>query len=126
MSDVFRDLRAHRWQAFTSVPHHPSDAIGEYRQQSATVASLRAGMLLKAANELSLDLTSSVMFGDRDSDLQAARAAGVPRRVMLATDGFGEVAGKRPPASSPTVTGASTKRLKCRFVKQLMAPTTAG
>ena len=32
------------------------------------------------------------MFGDRASDLEAARAAGIPTRVLLATDGAGEPA----------------------------------
>jgi histidinol phosphatase-like enzyme len=49
-------------------------------------------MLLKAAEELDLDLAASAMFGDRASDLEAARAAGVPTRVLLATDGTGKPA----------------------------------
>jgi D-glycero-D-manno-heptose 1,7-bisphosphate phosphatase len=43
-------------------------------------------MLLAAARDLQLDLGRSVMFGDRASDLLAARAAGVPNRVLLWTD----------------------------------------
>ena len=46
-------------------------------------------MLLRAARELDLDLSRSLMFGDRESDLQAAQAAGVQRRYLLATDGCG-------------------------------------
>lgn len=45
------------------------------------------GMLLRAARELRLDLSRSVLFGDKASDLQAAAAAGVPVRVLLGTDG---------------------------------------
>ena len=44
------------------------------------------GMLLAAARDLGIDLQSSAMFGDKDSDLEAARAAGVPIRVLLGTD----------------------------------------
>ena len=44
-------------------------------------------MLLAAARELSLDLSRSVLFGDKDSDIEAAVAAGVPQRVLLGTDG---------------------------------------
>jgi D-glycero-D-manno-heptose 1,7-bisphosphate phosphatase len=72
-------------------PHHPEDAQGAYRM----VCDCRKpapGLLLRAAAELRLDLARSVLFGDRASDLQAARSAGVPRRVLLATDGFGELA----------------------------------
>jgi D-glycero-D-manno-heptose 1,7-bisphosphate phosphatase len=44
-------------------------------------------MLLQAVRELQLDLSNSVLFGDKLSDLQAAHAAGVPERVLLGTDG---------------------------------------
>lgn len=35
------------------------------------------GMLLRAARELDIDLSGSVLIGDRQSDLEAARRAGV-------------------------------------------------
>jgi D-glycero-D-manno-heptose 1,7-bisphosphate phosphatase len=72
-------------------PHHPTEAVGAY----LTACGCRKpgpGMLLQAAEELGLDLAASAMFGDRASDLEAARAAGVPTRVLLATDGVGEPA----------------------------------
>lgn len=67
-------------------PHHPAEARGEYR----VVCECRKpapGMLLAAASDLDLDLGASVLIGDRESDLVAARAAGVPTRVLLGTDG---------------------------------------
>lgn len=45
------------------------------------------GMLLRAAAELGLDLGASVMFGDKPSDVEAARRAGVGAAWRLATDG---------------------------------------
>ncbi len=44
-------------------------------------------MLLDAAREHRIALGQSVLFGDRETDLEAARAAGVPIRVLLGTDG---------------------------------------
>ena len=38
------------------------------------------------ARDLDIDLGASVLFGDKESDLLAARAAGVPVRVLLGTD----------------------------------------
>jgi D-glycero-D-manno-heptose 1,7-bisphosphate phosphatase len=67
-------------------PHHPVDAIGPYRM-ACDCRKPAPGMLLRAARELDLDLARSLMFGDRESDLQAAQAAGVPQRYLLATDG---------------------------------------
>lgn len=69
-----------------SCPHHPTDAIGSYRR-ACDCRKPQPGMLLSAARDLSLSLNASVMFGDRASDLQAARAAGVPVRYLLGTDG---------------------------------------
>jgi D-glycero-D-manno-heptose 1,7-bisphosphate phosphatase len=67
-------------------PHHPTEAIGEFRRL-CDCRKPAPGMLLAAAQDLGLDLGESVLFGDKESDLLAARAAGVPERVLLGTDG---------------------------------------
>ena len=67
-------------------PHHPRDALGVYRRE-CDCRKPGPGMLLAAARDLNLDLAASAMFGDKPSDLQAARAAGVPWRILLGTDG---------------------------------------
>ena len=66
-------------------PHHPTEALGEYRR-TCDCRKPAPGMLLAAARDLGIDLRSSAMFGDKVSDLEAARAAGVPIRVLLGTD----------------------------------------
>lgn len=50
------------------------------------------GMILEAAALLDLDLTRSLLVGDKLSDLQAAEAAGLPRAVHVAS---GQGAGAR-------------------------------
>jgi D-glycero-D-manno-heptose 1,7-bisphosphate phosphatase len=67
-------------------PHHPTEATAAYRVE-CECRKPAPGMLLRAAHELSLDLSRSVMFGDKATDLNAARAAGVPHRILLGTDG---------------------------------------
>jgi len=67
-------------------PHHPTDAVGEYRR-TCDCRKPAPGLLLQAARELNLDLPRSVMFGDKRSDLEAAQAAGVRERVLLGTNG---------------------------------------
>jgi rfaE bifunctional protein nucleotidyltransferase chain/domain len=54
-------------------------------------------MLLEAARELNLALSRSVLFGDRAGDLEAARAAGVPTRILLGTNGNTEPIDDVPP-----------------------------
>ena len=41
------------------------------------------GMLLRAANELNIDLARSIMIGDKDSDVQAGQSAGVGVSLKL-------------------------------------------
>lgn len=69
-------------------PHHPTDALGPYRRE-CDCRKPGPGMLLAAAADLDLALGASAMFGDRASDLVAARTAGVPGRYLLGTDGAG-------------------------------------
>ena len=67
-------------------PHHPIEANGAYRMD-CECRKPAPGMLLDAAREHRIALGQSVLFGDRETDLEAARAAGVPIRVLLGTDG---------------------------------------
>lgn len=68
--------------AFYYCPHHPTEGNGIYRR----VCDCRKpapGMLLRAMREWPIDRTASIMVGDKDIDLDAARAAGV--RGILST-----------------------------------------
>lgn len=96
--------RSIRIEGIYHCPHHPTEALGEYRRQ-CDCRKPAAGMLLRAARDLKLDLMRSAMFGDRASDLQAAAAAGVPLRYLLGTDGR-----ERPPPAEPR--GLSTSEFK--------------
>lgn len=68
-------------------PHHPSAAKGEYLLD-CDCRKGRPGMLLQAAEELEIDLSSSYMVGDKESDLQAGNAAGC--QSILVRTGYGE------------------------------------
>jgi D-glycero-D-manno-heptose 1,7-bisphosphate phosphatase len=69
-------------------PHHPEARLAEYRFACAC-RKPAPGMLLAAARDLGLDLSRSILFGDKASDMTAAAAAGVRWRVLLGTDGLG-------------------------------------
>jgi D-glycero-D-manno-heptose 1,7-bisphosphate phosphatase len=56
-------------------PHHPDGVVPEL-SGSCECRKPAAGMLLEAASMLALDLRSSWMLGDTDSDVAAGRAAG--------------------------------------------------
>jgi D-glycero-D-manno-heptose 1,7-bisphosphate phosphatase len=63
-------------------PFHPHEGVGEYRREHED-RKPGAGMLLRAAREHGLDLTRSVMIGDRCSDVGAANAAGLRKAFLL-------------------------------------------
>lgn len=67
-------------------PHHPEKALAQYRLDCGC-RKPQPGLLLRAAQELDLDLGASIMFGDKPGDCTAGRAAGCPERVLLGTDG---------------------------------------
>ncbi len=62
-------------------PFHPEHGVGKYKREHED-RKPGAGMLQRAAKELRVELGSSVMVGDRCSDVAAARAAGL-RQVFL-------------------------------------------
>jgi len=69
--------------AIYSCPHHPTEGIGEYRVE-CECRKPKPGLVLRAAQELGLDLARSWMVGDAARDLEAGWAAGV-RGILVAT-----------------------------------------
>jgi D-glycero-D-manno-heptose 1,7-bisphosphate phosphatase len=63
--------------AVYSCPHSPDEGC-DCRKPAP-------GMFLQAGMEYNLDLSASWMVGDKESDMQAAAAAGISNRVLLGT-----------------------------------------
>jgi D-glycero-D-manno-heptose 1,7-bisphosphate phosphatase len=63
-------------------PYHPIHGVGAYKYDSPDRKPL-PGMLLRAKVDFSLDLTASVLIGDKLSDILAADAAGVGAKILL-------------------------------------------
>ncbi len=57
-------------------PYHPVHGLGVYRQSSFD-RKPQPGMILRAAQDLDLDLKRSLLVGDHATDIQAALAAGL-------------------------------------------------
>ncbi len=64
-------------------PFHPEHGVGRYKREHED-RKPGAGMLRRAARELGVELERSVMVGDRCSDVEAARAAGLRKVFLLA------------------------------------------
>ena len=64
-------------------PFHPEHGVGHYKRDHPD-RKPGAGMLLLAARDLELDLSESILVGDRCSDIAAASAAGLRQAFLLA------------------------------------------
>lgn len=84
-----RRLFASEGIALTAIYHcpHAPDANCDCRKP-------QPGMILRAAREHDIDLARSVMIGDKETDAQAGRAAGIPRIELVTPDrSIREIAG---------------------------------
>ncbi|HAJ27275.1 MAG TPA: D,D-heptose 1,7-bisphosphate phosphatase [Syntrophus sp. (in: bacteria)] len=74
---------------FYYCPHHPTEGIGLYRQ-TCSCRKPEPGLLLKAAEDLVIDLGKSYMIGDTPKDVKAGQMAGA--KGILVRTGYGKVA----------------------------------
>jgi D-glycero-D-manno-heptose 1,7-bisphosphate phosphatase len=63
-------------------PYHPVGGRGKYKQDSSC-RKPNPGMLFQAQTELNLDLSASILVGDKESDIAAGRRAGVGQCVLV-------------------------------------------
>lgn len=66
-------------------PHHPDRAAGEYLQ-ACDCRKPAPGMITRACEELELEPAQSIMVGDKPSDVEAGRRAGVARCYQLTSE----------------------------------------
>jgi D-glycero-D-manno-heptose 1,7-bisphosphate phosphatase len=78
-----------RLDAIYYCAHHPSVGEPPYRQD-CDCRKPKPGLILKAAREFDIDLAQSWMIGDRYSDIELARNAGVNSAFVLSGYGRGE------------------------------------
>jgi len=62
-------------------PYHETAGVGKYRKASFD-RKPKPGMLFRARDELQIDLSKSVLIGDKASDMEAGRNAGVETQVL--------------------------------------------
>ena len=81
MRDAFEEKGA-GWTADYFCPDHPDGKIERYRKESED-RKPNCGMIKRAESEFGLDLKSSMLIGDKKSDTEAGRRAGVGRLWFL-------------------------------------------
>ena len=66
-------------------PYLPTADVAEYRRDSQC-RKPAPGMLLQAKAEFDIDMVSSIMVGDKLSDMQAAARAGLTEGVLITSE----------------------------------------
>lgn len=82
------------FSAVYHCPHHPDGVVPELSVK-CSCRKPAPGLILQAVNDFDIDLARSVLIGDKQTDVEAASAAGVGRIIMIkhgkTTDVFAEV-----------------------------------
>lgn len=98
-------------------PFHPEYGVGIYRRDTAD-RKPGPGMILRAAHDFVVDLASSILVGDRETDIEAGVAAGVGCNLLY------RPAGK---TGEPTSTAAPTSIVRTlREVEAVLSASAAG
>jgi D-glycero-D-manno-heptose 1,7-bisphosphate phosphatase len=90
-AEVVRQLASEgaRLDGLYVCTHHPTAGSPPYRRR-CDCRKPKPGLLQRAAEELGLDLSRSVMVGDKPSDVEAGQAAGAAGVLVLTGYGRGE------------------------------------
>jgi D-glycero-D-manno-heptose 1,7-bisphosphate phosphatase len=70
--------------AIYACAHHP-DGQGPFAHPDHPARKPNPGMLIAAASDLALDLKASWLVGDKTSDIEAAKRAGIAGAMRIAT-----------------------------------------
>lgn len=63
-------------------PHHPQHGLGDFLVD-CECRKPQPGMILTAAEEHGIDLCRSIIVGDKESDIEAGRLAGVGKCILV-------------------------------------------
>ena len=63
-------------------PYHPIEGKGDYRKDHIS-RKPRPGMIEQAKKEFDIDLSKSVLIGDKLTDIEAGDNAGIPTKILL-------------------------------------------
>jgi D-glycero-D-manno-heptose 1,7-bisphosphate phosphatase len=104
-----------RIDAVYACPHHPNGK-GDFLHPDHPARKPNPGMILRAANDLSLDLPNSWLVGDKTIDVEAARRAGLAGAMQVMT-GYGA-------AEWPRSAALATERFTVRSGRSIADTTT--
>lgn len=65
-------------------PFHPIHGVGKYKKYS-NMRKPNPGMILKASLEHNINLSESILLGDSITDIQAGKAAGIKKNILISS-----------------------------------------
>ena len=78
VSEYLESIAGVRLAGFYHCPHHPTEAKNEYRRH-CSCRKPAPGLIHRAVHDHAIDVKTSLLVGDKDSDIEAGRAAGVTK-----------------------------------------------
>ena len=85
ISQWLRRITSQNGASITAVyhcPHHPTEAAPEFRKD-CDCRKPKSGMLLRAAAEHGVDMSRSMLIGDRATDIKAGIGAGIGVNILF-------------------------------------------
>lgn len=92
MKDAFR-AEGVELDAVYHCPFHPEHGVGKYKRDHED-RKPGTGMLRRGVHEFGVELSASVMVGDRCTDIAAANAAGLMQAFLIGGTETGECGGE--------------------------------
>jgi len=115
LMDWMKDRFVERGVALDAVyhcPFHPEHGVGDYKADSLD-RKPNPGMILRAQTDLDIDLAASCLIGDKDSDIAAARAAGVGTAILLGSREYANETDSRPDCVVQSLDEATRRLFAC-------------
>jgi len=88
LTDKMREALAAEGVALAGVyhcPHHPKGTVAEFARE-CDCRKPAPGLIEQAVRDLGVSLPASLLVGDKPSDMEAARAAGVGKAYIVQSD----------------------------------------
>jgi D-glycero-D-manno-heptose 1,7-bisphosphate phosphatase len=104
LDELFQAAGA-RVDGYYYCPHSPHASVERYRTD-CECRKPKPGMILAAARDHDIDVSQSIVIGDRWRDIEMGLAAGT--QAMLVETGYGKTEAARRPAHIPPVPVAGT------------------
>ena len=74
--------KLHHIDAFYYCPHHPNGTVDAYRK-ICDCRKPEPGLILRACKDFDINVTTSILIGDGDRDIEAGRRAGIRKLIRF-------------------------------------------